>query len=324
MRNLTIKRTKCFAGCLSKVKIYVENPASTDMIINNTPCSILGELKNGEQKTFQIAERALKIFVITDVMFKELSNDYYQLQEGQEDVLLSGRNHFNLTNASAFLFDNNETEDVLAHRKNCAQKGLIILLSTIGLTAILASSICFYLFSDKKSKDNSITSDISTVTQSDISNTETTQVDETTTQSSTSTTEAVKEKSKEKIKEKVSTANPNVAKQNTKLIDKSEKTTSSDENTTNADTSNEKSSKRFSYNGMNITLTEDFEKISIDGFDAAFDSEDVAVLAIKDPFSSIDGFEDYTLEEYANLIIEINELNSTPRKTANGLITFYH
>ncbi|MBP1575986.1 MAG: hypothetical protein J6A68_00485 [Oscillospiraceae bacterium] len=47
MRNLTIKRTKSFVGCLGKMKIYIEDPTSNELLINNTPCRKIGDLKNG-------------------------------------------------------------------------------------------------------------------------------------------------------------------------------------------------------------------------------------------------------------------------------------
>ena len=38
MRNLTIKRGKSFVGSLAKMKIYIEDPTSNEMRINDIPC----------------------------------------------------------------------------------------------------------------------------------------------------------------------------------------------------------------------------------------------------------------------------------------------
>ena len=50
MRTLTIKRAKSFVACLAKMKVYVEDPTSREIVINNVPCRKLGDLKNGEEK----------------------------------------------------------------------------------------------------------------------------------------------------------------------------------------------------------------------------------------------------------------------------------
>ena len=117
MRNLTIQRTKSFVACLVKMKVYMEDHKVYDTIINDTPCRKLGELKNGEVKTFPVGEEAAKVFVIADQMSKNYCNDYYNLPAGQEDVFLSGRNRYNLANGNAFRFDGTTDEDVLANRK---------------------------------------------------------------------------------------------------------------------------------------------------------------------------------------------------------------
>jgi len=86
MRNLTIKRTKSFVACLIKLKVYIEDPSSNEMKINNISCRKLGDLKNGEEKTFLIGDNAAKVFVIADSLSKGFCNEYYSLPEGQEDV----------------------------------------------------------------------------------------------------------------------------------------------------------------------------------------------------------------------------------------------
>ena len=66
MRNLTIKREKTFVGSLGTLKIYIEDPNAGDTTINDTVCRKLGDLKNGEEKTFPVEDRAAKLFVIAD------------------------------------------------------------------------------------------------------------------------------------------------------------------------------------------------------------------------------------------------------------------
>ena len=63
MRNLTIRREKHFVASLATMKVYIEDPTANDLTINGVSCRKLGTLKNGEEKTFTIAEEAAKVFV---------------------------------------------------------------------------------------------------------------------------------------------------------------------------------------------------------------------------------------------------------------------
>ena len=117
MRNLTIKRIKTSVACLMTMKIYIEDPNSSEITINNTPCRKLDDLKNGEEKTFQIDAQEQKVFVIADQFSKNYCNEFYTIPAGQEDIFLAGKNKFNPANGNAFLFDNNYNEDVQKNRK---------------------------------------------------------------------------------------------------------------------------------------------------------------------------------------------------------------
>ena len=65
MRQLTITRTKSFVGCLAKIKIFIEDPENGSTQIGGMLCSKLGELKNGETKTFTIENGPLRVYAIT-------------------------------------------------------------------------------------------------------------------------------------------------------------------------------------------------------------------------------------------------------------------
>ena len=124
MRNLTIKRRKTFVGCAVKMKVYIEDPYSNDIIINNVSCRKLGTLKNNEEKTFVIEDNAAKVFVIADKLSKNYCNEFYQLPAGSEDVYLTGKNKLNLASGNPFLFDNNDNEEALKNRKKGTKKGV--------------------------------------------------------------------------------------------------------------------------------------------------------------------------------------------------------
>jgi hypothetical protein len=233
MRNLTIKREKSFVGSLAKMKVYIEDPTSNEICINDISCRKIGDLKNGEEKTFQIDEQEVKIYVIADKLSKNYCNEFYQLPAGQEDVFLSGKNKFNPANGNAFRFDNNESEETIASRKRGARKGLLILIVAAIVGAVVGYSITSNLFSNK-------------------------------------------------------TPDP----------------------------------KDFSSNGMTITLTDEFVKTDVENYTVAYDSKNVAVFALKEAFALADGLQDYTLEQYGNLVLQNNNLSSSKIEDKEGLIGF--
>ena len=147
MRNLTIKRKKKFVACLGKLKVYIEDAQSNELIISGVPCRKLGDLKNGEEKTFEIGEDAAKVFVIADTLSKDYCTEFYQLSDGQDDIVLTGENYFNPANGNAFRFDNNNSEEVLAARKKSNKKGATVLIIAIRvgfiIGFILSSEILF-------------------------------------------------------------------------------------------------------------------------------------------------------------------------------------
>ena len=232
MRKLTVKRAKSFVACLAKIKIYIEDPSSEEIIINGTSCRKLGDLKNGEEKTFEIENAARKVFVIGDKLSKDLCCEYYQLTEGDEDVVLTGKNKLNPANGNAFIFENNQSEEVLLFRKQKKKRGIRILIACAIIGAVLGFIAGLGLFSGD--------------------------------------------------------AEP----------------------------------KTFSVDGMSITLTDDFNEIYIQGYTKVYDSSRVAVFALKESFTLFEDAENYTLAEYAALLIEINGLTNVSPSSAEGLTFF--
>ena len=144
MRNLTIKRIKSFAGSLGKANVYIEDPVASELTIGKVPCRKIGQLKNGEEKTFQIEETAAKVFVIMDRLSKDFCNDFYQLPEGQEDISLSGRNVFNLAVGNPFRFDNNNDAQALANRKRNTKRGPFVMIGAILIGLVIGSYIGYF------------------------------------------------------------------------------------------------------------------------------------------------------------------------------------
>lgn len=235
MRNLTIKRTKSFVACTAKMKIYIEDSTSKEITINNIPCRKIGDLKNGEEKIFQVSEQAAKIFVIVDKLSKNYCNEYYELPEGKQDIFLSGKNKFNPANGNAFRFDNNTSKGIVANRKSGTRRGILVLIAAAVIGAIIGYTFTDGLFTNKKSE-----------------------------------------------------------------------------------------AKTFFSDGMTIELTDEFKKTDVENYTVVFDSKNVAIFVLQEEFSLMDGFENYTLEQYADLIIETNNLSSAEIKTIDGLIHFEH
>ena len=229
MRNLTITRTKSFVGCLGKIKVYIEDALHSDLYINDVPCRKLGDLKNGEQKTFAVENESLKVFVIADKLSKNFCNEYYQLPAGDEDIALSGKNRYNPAVGNPFRFDNNENPDAIANRKRGRGIGFGILI-----VAIIVGFLLGYFLTNEQEPMPEV----------------------------------------------------------------------------------------FSSGGMSIVLTDEFEETPVDKYTATYGSRDVAVIALKEEFSLFEGFENYTLEQYANLVIENNNMSNTVIKNVDGLMGF--
>ncbi len=80
--------------------------------------------------------------------------------------------------------------------------------------------------------------------------------------------------------------------------------------------------KTFSTNEIQITLTDEFRESNVKNYTVAYDSRDVAVFALKEEYVSAPGLSEYTTAQYADLIIQANELQATKIQTENGVTRF--
>lgn len=217
MRNLTIKRRKSVVGCAMKMKVYLEDPISGDFTINGVLCRKLGDLKNNEEKTFTIGSEEARVFVIADRLSKNYCNESVRIPAGDEDVQLSGKNHFNPFAGNPFWFDGPVDFEMLKNRNKSRNKSAAVMVAALLIGVALG---LFFTF--------------------------------------------------------------------------------------NSLSASRKEAKHFSENGMEITLTREFRKVQMDGFEASFTSKKAAVFAIKEEFDLVEGFGDLTVEEYGELVIEGN------------------
>ena len=231
MRNVIIKRNKSFVGCLSKLKVYIEDYTYGETKIGGVPCRKLGTLKNGEEKAFLIPDNASKIFVIADSLSKNFCNEFYNLPEGQYDIYLSGQCRYNPASGNAFRFDGVTDESVIKNRKKGTKIGIVVLI-----LAIIVGFIIGFI--------------------------------------------------------------PNFI-------------------GGNGDT------KQFKCDEMQITLTDEFMKVPVADFDACFANGDITILVTRDDFGVMDGLENYSLQEYGELSLELYDLAEVTEIKENKGITYF-
>lgn len=130
MRNLTIKKEKSRLSRFSKTRICIYDPNSTDIKINKQPYRILGILKNGEEKTFQIEDSEIQILAFNDNSSRHITNDIYNIPAGTEDISLTGRDNHKLTRGT-FEFDNATNEITLKNRKQQGRDSLWLFICII-------------------------------------------------------------------------------------------------------------------------------------------------------------------------------------------------
>ncbi|MBO5773160.1 MAG: hypothetical protein J6R37_05125 [Clostridia bacterium] len=122
MRKLTIVRRKAFGGSLVSLKIYVEDPASNELVIDGVACKYVGFVNNGEYKTVEISDEAQKVFVIYDAKTKDTLKGVAQIEAGTEDVLLTGGCILDAKIGAPFVFDEVADQELFANSKPSTKK----------------------------------------------------------------------------------------------------------------------------------------------------------------------------------------------------------
>ena len=239
MRNLTIERRKKFSGSAIAVKFYIEDAENEEVRIEQTPCRKLGELKNGETKTFSISTDSAKLFAIHDKLSKEYCNDSYQLPTSPEDIYLSGEARVNPGIGNTFIFDGSTAEPLTPKKKRGRIIGWIVLFIAILVGSIAGrftgNWIGGALFSDDK----------------------------------------------ENVEPKTFTAE-----------------------------------------AMSITLNENFSEEELENFTVCYGSRREVVICLKEPFTLLAGSENYTLEQYGQLVLQTNGMTDFQVQTQDGITYF--
>lgn len=131
MRQLTVRREKSFVACLAKDKVYIEDHYAGDTVIGGVPCRKLGDLKNGEAKTFVVGDEAARVYVISDKLSKEFCNDFFLLPAGDFPIFLVGKHLYNPVSGNAFRFNDNHNPEAVANRKRGGRIGVIVLIAAV-------------------------------------------------------------------------------------------------------------------------------------------------------------------------------------------------
>ncbi|MBO4962886.1 MAG: hypothetical protein J6C97_03820 [Clostridia bacterium] len=140
MRKLIIKRNKTACASLCKTKFYIEDE-NGDTEICGTKCKKLGEIKNGEEQTFDIEEKELKIYAICDLLSRNTCNDVFLVPQGDQGVYLSGKHKYNPAVGNPFVFDNNTNLEGEVNRKKGTKIGIVIMV----ISAIIGGIAGFLL-----------------------------------------------------------------------------------------------------------------------------------------------------------------------------------
>lgn len=81
--------------------------------------------------------------------------------------------------------------------------------------------------------------------------------------------------------------------------------------------------KNFRSEGMTITLTDEFQEVEDGYFDVCFDSKDVAIFCLREPFTLREDFPEMSLQEYGELMLENNNFESSVKiQTSDGQTWF--
>ena len=78
----------------------------------------------------------------------------------------------------------------------------------------------------------------------------------------------------------------------------------------------------FTQDGYSIKLNEDFVDTGVEAYHASYESEDVAVFSSMQPYEELGGKEAYSLQEYAQMMVDDNQLANAAVAEKRGVTYF--
>ena len=144
MRNLTIKREKAFAASAIPQLVYVEDPTHPELTIRQVPCRLIGLIRNGETKTFEIGNEACRIFVIADKRTCNFSNGFLALPAGEEDLFFTGVCELTATNGTPFRFMSDPESELPKLRKKSRRAMIVTYLIFFCLSVAVGVAVALF------------------------------------------------------------------------------------------------------------------------------------------------------------------------------------
>ena len=144
MRTVTIQRRKSFVASLGAYKVYLEDPTAS-FLIQGVPCRLLGTLKNGESKGFEVDGEARRLFVIGGKMSRHYCLDMVSLPAGDSDLFLSGQSHFSLLTGNPFRFDGEASGETVARRVRGLRRGTTVFCIALVIGIMIGFGCGFWI-----------------------------------------------------------------------------------------------------------------------------------------------------------------------------------
>ncbi len=145
MRRLTITRRKTIVGSWGKLKVYLVDNLHNDLDVCGESCRLIGTLKNGETKSFDIDSGEGRVYVLFDKASRNWCNDSRLIPDGDDDVTLTGICKFNPFIGNAYLFDGEPDEVSAKNKKKSNLKGCLTMILAcligVGLGIVLETII---------------------------------------------------------------------------------------------------------------------------------------------------------------------------------------
>lgn len=150
MRNLIINRENSDFAKDKEYLVYIEDYTIPECKIDGLPVRKLGTIKNGEIARFRIADREAKVFIVMNKLTRNYSNACCHVDEGNNDVFLSGKCIKNPLKFNPFAFENGDSPELEQFRSKIKKKrtmkflgvvAVLITASYIAMSGMLASLV---------------------------------------------------------------------------------------------------------------------------------------------------------------------------------------
>ncbi|MGM9642645.1 MAG: hypothetical protein ACI3XI_05485 [Eubacteriales bacterium] len=145
MRKVYLTRDKSFVGCASKLCVWVEDKAAGKVNINETPCRLVGYIKNGETVSFEIGNEATEVYITAVKASRHFRNDCCIVPEGDTDLKISGKRVFDHENGNPFRFHRPGDKEKRKSRYSTRFKVIVAVAAPVVIGIVLTALMNFRL-----------------------------------------------------------------------------------------------------------------------------------------------------------------------------------